>query len=131
MPITESILIVMNEKITNKPAVPTYGPSNLRDLRPGEVKRWCTCGLSKTQPWCDNSHIGTAFKPLIWKVPEAGQTQFSICNCKYTSDPPYCDGSHNNLPLKYLKQIQDCVKDHDIEDLKLCQCGYAKQLHKN
>ncbi|KAI8817564.1 uncharacterized protein EV422DRAFT_218050 [Fimicolochytrium jonesii] len=76
-----------------KPCIPMYGPCNLRDLKGGEVKSWCTCGLSTTQPWCDDvSHKGTGFKPKRWKVP-TDQTLFSICNCKYTRDPPYCDAT--------------------------------------
>jgi len=23
------------------------------DLKEGETRLWCRCGLSKTQPWCD------------------------------------------------------------------------------
>ncbi len=69
------------------PYVPMYGPCTVRidnDVRPGSIMKWCTCGLSKNQPWCDNeSHKSTSFKPLSWKVPE-NQTIFSICNCKYT-----------------------------------------------
>ena len=30
-----------------------YGPCNVEDLEPGKTMKWCTCGLSKTQPWCD------------------------------------------------------------------------------
>ena len=26
---------------------------------------WCACGLSKKQPFCDGSHSGTEFKPLL------------------------------------------------------------------
>ncbi|KAJ9051656.1 hypothetical protein DSO57_1002790 [Entomophthora muscae] len=51
---------------------------------------YCRCGLSKDTPWCDNSHVGTPFKPMKWKVPEfSGATsRFSICHCKYTKKPP-------------------------------------------
>ncbi|KAI8590731.1 hypothetical protein BDZ88DRAFT_450903 [Geranomyces variabilis] len=107
-----------------KPCVPMYAPMNLRDLKPGETKRWCTCGLSAKQPWCDNSHIGTGFKPLIWKVPERAQTLYSICNCKYTADPPYCDATHTSLPVPYTRGIKACSEDHDSV-AKLCvKCGF-------
>jgi len=26
---------------------------------------WCTCGMSKNQPFCDGSHAKTEFKPLL------------------------------------------------------------------
>ena len=31
---------------------------------------WCSCGLSKKQPFCDNSHKGTEFRPVIYKAQE-------------------------------------------------------------
>ncbi|KAI9226124.1 MAG: iron sulfur domain-containing, CDGSH-type [Piptocephalis tieghemiana] len=69
-----------------------FGPCNLRNLVPGKKMRWCTCGLSKKQPWCDDRHKGTSFRPLIWTVPTmdvTGKGRASICACKYTSNPPY------------------------------------------
>ncbi|KAI8926780.1 hypothetical protein BC831DRAFT_455015 [Entophlyctis helioformis] len=107
-----------------------YGPSNLRGLETGRVLRWCTCGLSKSQPWCDNSHIGTGFKPLKWTVPgtrkDGGdQHMYSICACKYTKDPPYCDATHIHLPLIYHKAMQECKEDHSAV-AKLCTaCGFC------
>ena len=54
---------------------------------------WCSCGLSKKQPFCDNSHKGTDFKPLIYKAEETKKVYF--CVCKQTSNQPFCDGSHS------------------------------------
>ena len=34
----------------------------------GESYWWCACGRSKTQPFCDGSHKGTAFRPQEWKA---------------------------------------------------------------
>ena len=56
---------------------------------------WCSCGLSAKDPYCDGSHKGTGFKPMIAKE-EADKTIF-LCSCKNTSNSPYCDGTHNNL----------------------------------
>ncbi|KAJ3215985.1 hypothetical protein HK099_006109 [Clydaea vesicula] len=61
------------------PSCKNYCPFTMRDLIPNTIKNWCTCGLSKNQPWCDYSHIGTSFKPLKWVVPEKNQTLYSIC----------------------------------------------------
>ncbi|XP_064615977.1 CDGSH iron-sulfur domain-containing protein 3, mitochondrial-like [Liolophura sinensis] len=87
------------EKDTTKkyPAVALYGPCTVKNLREGDTKLWCACGLSKSQPWCDGSHKGTGIKPLKWTVPKA-QSLYQICACKYTRDPPYCDATHTNLP---------------------------------
>tara|TARA_Y100001970_G_scaffold34903_1_gene43161 strand:+ start:289 stop:540 length:252 start_codon:yes stop_codon:yes gene_type:complete len=54
---------------------------------------WCSCGLSKKQPFCDNSHKGTEFRPLIYKAEETKKVFF--CVCKQTNDQPFCDGSHS------------------------------------
>ena len=56
-------------------------------------KAFCTCGLSKKQPFCDSSHKGTEFNPVIYKAEETKKMFF--CACKQTSDQPFCDGSHN------------------------------------
>ncbi|KJE88819.1 hypothetical protein CAOG_00400 [Capsaspora owczarzaki ATCC 30864] len=107
-----------------------YCPCNIRGLVPGEKKLWCTCGLSKKQPWCDGAHAGTDFKPLRWTVPERQQAVFQLCACKYTKSPPYCDATHTNLPLQVLARQRDCPdreKTHSGADkAKLCSsCGYA------
>ncbi|TPX42375.1 hypothetical protein SeLEV6574_g05643 [Synchytrium endobioticum] len=113
-----------------KPCVALYGPYNVRDLQVGQVKWWCQCGLSKKQPWCDNSHTGTGFKPVKWVVPGTvkdgkPQTLYSLCGCKYTTAPPYCNADHIHLPMQYLKQIRECSEDHE-KVIKLCTvCGYT------
>ena len=36
---------------------------NIKDeLKPGQVKLWCACGLSKKQPWCDGEFL--SFKKI-------------------------------------------------------------------
>ncbi len=61
----------------------------------GRKYRWCTCGLSKKQPFCDESHAGTDFEPLEWQATATEEVWF--CRCKQTSTPPLCDGSHEKL----------------------------------
>ena len=56
---------------------------------------WCACGRSKSQPFCDGSHKGTAFSPVEWKAEQAEQAWF--CACKRTGNRPMCDGSHKKL----------------------------------
>ena len=31
---------------------------------------WCMCGKSNKQPFCDGSHKGSEFKPVIFKIGE-------------------------------------------------------------
>ncbi|KAF9208293.1 hypothetical protein BGZ49_009255 [Haplosporangium sp. Z 27] len=116
--------------LARKPKVTNYNPCTIKNLKPGSIKEWCTCGLTKKGPWCDGkSHKGTTFKPLRWKVPDGKNTQsmYSICDCRYTTRPPHCDGIHYDLPLRYMKKIKECPKQpHDPAVTKLCEeCGWA------
>jgi CDGSH-type Zn-finger protein len=56
---------------------------------------YCQCGYSKAQPFCDGSHHGTNFKPLLFEVKQ--KQKIKLCTCKLTSKPPYCDNSHLKL----------------------------------
>ena len=38
------------------------------DLEQGKSYFWCSCGKSSKQPFCDGSHKGTGFKPLVYKA---------------------------------------------------------------
>ncbi len=80
--------IVMNEpKIAQKtPFVENIEPGNYA---------WCACGLSSKQPYCDGSHQGTDFSPVVEKIDEAKTVAW--CGCKNSSNKPFCDGSHSKL----------------------------------
>jgi len=54
--------------------------------------RWCSCGRSATQPFCDESHRDTTFLPVLFKLPQ--DLTVALCGCKQTKRPPFCDGSH-------------------------------------
>lgn len=56
---------------------------------------WCSCGQSKSQPFCDGSHKTTAFSPVKFTA-DVTKTAF-LCGCKQTKNPPFCDGSHKAL----------------------------------
>tara|TARA_B100001057_G_scaffold386784_1_gene393806 strand:- start:171 stop:410 length:240 start_codon:yes stop_codon:yes gene_type:complete len=63
------------------------------DVVVGKSYYWCTCGKSSKQPFCDGSHKGTEFSPLVFKAEQSKKVFF--CTCKQTKDQPLCDGSHN------------------------------------
>lgn len=65
------------------------------EVEKGKTYFWCSCGRSKTQPFCDGSHQGTSFQPLPYKADKDGTVYF--CGCKKSNNPPLCDGSHSKL----------------------------------
>ncbi len=65
------------------------------DVEAGKSYWWCACGRSKSQPFCDGSHQGSAFTPIEFKAEKAETTAF--CTCKRTGNKPRCDGSHKTL----------------------------------
>ncbi|VAX15033.1 Glutamate synthase [NADPH] large chain [hydrothermal vent metagenome] len=64
------------------------------NLKPG-VYHWCSCGLSKDQPFCDGAHKGTDFTPVEFKIEK--EEEVALCNCKHTAAAPFCDGAHTKL----------------------------------
>ena len=64
------------------------------DVKPGKYA-WCACGLSNNQPYCDGSHKGTSFSPVIEEVKE--EKKIAWCGCKHSKNGVYCDGSHNKI----------------------------------
>jgi CDGSH iron-sulfur domain-containing protein 3 len=56
---------------------------------------WCSCGESKTQPYCDGAHKGSEFSPVLHEV--EAKKKVAWCGCKKTGTPPFCDGSHSKL----------------------------------
>ena len=76
------------------PKIPQRFPYFIEE--PPGKKLWCSCGESKTQPYCDGSHKGTGFKPVLVEFEESRRVAW--CGCKHTGRPPFCDGSHGELP---------------------------------
>lgn len=78
----------------DKPHVAQKNPYEV-EVKEGETYFWCTCGLSGTQPFCDDSHEGTSFEPMEFKAKKTETVWF--CGCKATKAPPFCDGSHEKV----------------------------------
>jgi len=66
----------------------------VQDVEPGRYA-WCACGHSSKQPFCDGSHIGSEFSPVIEVVTEAKKVAW--CGCKNSGKSPFCDGTHSKL----------------------------------
>lgn len=56
---------------------------------------WCSCGLSKNQPFCDGAHKAVPDGKKSFQFQALESEKRFICNCKNTKNPPYCDGSHS------------------------------------
>lgn len=79
--------------MSDSPDIPQKAPYVL-DLEPGTYA-WCSCGRSGKQPYCDGSHGGTAFLPVIERLTEAKKVAW--CGCKHSKNGAFCDGSHSKL----------------------------------
>jgi glutamate synthase domain-containing protein 2/CDGSH-type Zn-finger protein len=64
-------------------------------LTKGDEYHFCTCGRSKSQPFCDGSHVGTTFTPKVIVAEEDGDAY--LCACKHSGNRPYCDGTHQRF----------------------------------
>ncbi len=78
----------MQPKIAQKAPYPVT-------LEAGKTYYWCSCGLSKNQPFCDGSHKGSEFVPQQIKA-EKTETVY-LCGCKMSAKKPFCDGAHSAL----------------------------------
>jgi glutamate synthase domain-containing protein 2/CDGSH-type Zn-finger protein len=65
------------------------------NLSKGQEYHFCTCGKSKSQPFCDGSHVGTSFTPRVIVSDE--EQEAYLCACKHTRNTPFCDGSHKRF----------------------------------
>ena len=65
------------------------------NLSKGQEYHFCTCGRSKSQPFCDGSHAGTSFTPKVIVADDDGDAY--LCACKHTGNAPFCDGTHKQF----------------------------------
>ena len=76
------------------PTTPQKNPYKIK-VEKGKTYFWCSCGLSRKQPFCDGSHkMEGKFKSVKYLAQESKEIYF--CGCKITKHPPLCDGSHSN-----------------------------------
>ncbi len=56
---------------------------------------WCSCGRTERLPFCDGTHKGSGYNPLIFKVEE--DKEYYLCKCGNTKKAPFCDGTHKRF----------------------------------
>ena len=76
-----------------EPETPQKAPY-VEQVEPGTYA-WCRCGRSQNQPYCDGSHAGTEFSPIVETIDEAKTVAW--CGCKRSGTAPFCDGTHATL----------------------------------
>ncbi|HUO54492.1 MAG TPA: CDGSH iron-sulfur domain-containing protein [Rhodoblastus sp.] len=77
-----------------EPVIAQKGPYPV-EVEAGKNYFWCACGKSANQPFCDGSHKGSDFRPIVYKADASGEVWF--CGCKHSADKPFCDGTHDKL----------------------------------
>ena len=82
------------------------------EVKAGKRYFWCSCGRSKTQPFCDSSHVGSEFLPIAFKAERDEEVIF--CGCKHTGTRPFCDGAHSNLPGGYRTDDPDSAENRNV-----------------
>jgi CDGSH iron-sulfur domain-containing protein 3 len=76
------------------PTVARKGPYPVQ-VEAGKSYYWCSCGLSKTQPFCNGSHAGTGISPIKFEAAETKAVY--LCGCKSSKSGVFCDGTHTKL----------------------------------
>jgi glutamate synthase domain-containing protein 2/CDGSH-type Zn-finger protein len=82
-----------------KPIIADNKPVRV-ELAKGQEYHFCTCGRSKSQPFCDGSHTGTPFTPRVVVAEKDGEAW--LCACKHTANPPFCDGTHKQFSAEQV-----------------------------
>ena len=80
--------------MSETPTIAAREPARV-ELTEGETYFWCSCGRSRSQPFCDGSHKGTGLSPLRFTADRSGPA--FLCQCKASRGSPHCDGTHKNL----------------------------------
>ncbi|QIA65067.1 glutamate synthase [Vibrio astriarenae] len=84
------------------------------ELTEGKEYYFCTCGRSKSQPYCDGSHAGTDFTPKVFTADKTEDAY--LCRCKHTANAPFCDGSHKQFSDEMIGQEGPGVQVADPTD---------------
>ena len=93
------------------------------DVKAGDTKAFCMCGLSKNGPFCDGSHASTDIKPNVVSY-EEDKTLF-VCGCQQSGNKPFCDGTHTKI--KDEPTAASVPQEKPVEDM----VSYIQELAQN
>lgn len=96
----------------SNPVIADNKPAKVQ-LSKDEEYHFCTCGRSRSQPFCDGSHAGTSFTPKAFKVDEDQEAY--LCACKHTGNAPFCDGTHAQFSDEQVGQEGPGLTDDQDE----------------
>jgi CDGSH-type Zn-finger protein len=89
----------MSKTLMKNPIIADNKPVKV-NLSKGQEYHFCTCGQSKSQPFCDGSHVGTSFTPKV--IVSDKEQEAYLCACKHTRNTPFCDGSHKQFSVEQV-----------------------------
>ena len=120
------------------------GPAQLEE---GRTYYYCTCGLSKNQPFCDGSvraflfvlpaahshclllshpqHAGTSFTPTPFTA-EKTETRY-LCRCKQTKNAPFCDVRRVYLCACSRARVLSIFLTPPLENMIAPRAGLAQE----
>ena len=66
------------------------------EVKRGDTKCYCMCGLTKTPPFCDGAHKDIEGEhhavPMVVRY-DKDQAVY-VCGCRKSANLPFCDGTH-------------------------------------
>ena len=65
--------------MNDKPVIAQKAPYPI-EVEEGKSYYWCQCSQSKKQPFCDASHKGTSFSPVVYKPTETKKCIFVVAS---------------------------------------------------
>ncbi len=65
--------------MNDKPMITQKSPYPI-EVEEGKSYYWCQCGQSKKQSFCDASHKGTSFSPVVYKATKTKKCIFVVAN---------------------------------------------------
>jgi CDGSH-type Zn-finger protein len=111
-----------------RPPIVPFLCSLRRHLEVGKTYRYCTCGRSEEQPWCDDSHLSTDPQPIEFQI-KTPQTWHAICGCKYSLIQPFCDGSVASTATRHRGGSAVALCEPGLTCHFLCLCDASSHIH--